>query len=164
MELLRRSEVPKLEAPGSDEHLRALGKITTNFAMLEEVVSVCIWGLIGEEQRLGRVITTELSFSRKVDLLSSLYRYRINSAEKLSELNELLNQLALAEEKRNSITHSHWGAGSTKQTITRIKATAKRGAGLKFQFEKMNVDDLNEIADFIAKLAYTVLKFGEPSI
>lgn len=149
----------KLVIPLTDEHLRSLGKITANFALLEALVSLCIWTLIGGEQRLGQITTAELSFSQKVTLLSSLYRYRVNSAEESTELKGLLSRIAQAEEKRNAITHSVWAAGRTKETVTRIKTTAKRSTGLKFHFQQMSVQDLDEFADFIAEVAYDVQTF-----
>lgn len=149
----------KLKIPLSDEHFRAIGKITAIFAALEENVSFYIWLLIGGEQRLGQIITAELSLSQKVALLSSLYRYRSNSAEEPTELKELLSRVRQAEEKRNAIIHSVWGTGTTRETITRIKTTAKRSRGLTFQFQQTSVRDLDEIADFIAEVAKDVVLF-----
>lgn len=150
----------ELVIPLSDEHLRSIGKITAYFAKLELLVSFCIWSLIEGEQRLGQIVTAELSFSGKVALLSSLYRYRVNSPERLTELEELLDRVSQAEEKRNAMIHSFWGAGRTKETITRIKTTAKRSKGLKFHFQEMKVQELDEVADFIAGVAYDVETFA----
>jgi len=149
----------KVGIPLSDEHLRCIGKVSANFALLEEMVAFCIWSLIGNEQRLGQIITVELSFRQKVALFSSLYRYRVNSSEEPAELKQLLDRATQAEEKRNAIIHALWGTGGAKETVTRFKATAKRASGLKFVSQEMSVQDLDGVADFIAEVVSDVLKF-----
>ena len=73
---------------------------------------------------------------------------------------------AQAEEKRNAIMHSYWGADALwtkdsekKKIVTRIKPTAKRTQGLKHHWQDMSVQDLDEIADFIAEVEGDVRKF-----
>lgn len=146
----------------SDEHVKSIGKIVVIFAVLEFTISSCIHrliGAIGTDHPVGEIITAELSFSQKVTLLSSLYKFRLNDTEKLTELEKLLRRVALAEEKRNAVIHSIWASGDTRDTATRIKTTAKRKQGLKFQFQKLSVEELDEIADFIDEVAYDLQTF-----
>ncbi len=147
----------KLELPPSDEHLRSIGRITVNFALLEEILSLCIRALMKSEQQVGHIITAGLSFKQKVALFSSLYRYKVHSTEEPAELKNLLSRVAQAEEKRNATIHAIWGPGTTKETVTRVKTTAKRSSGLKLHFQEMSVQDLDEIADFIADVTNDVL-------
>ena len=149
----------RVEAPPTPDHLRAIGQITANFAMLELTVRFSVWSLIGLDQRLGQLITADLSFRKLLDLLSNLYRYRVDDPQVIEELDGLIAEAAQAEEKRNLITHSFWAAGDTHETTTRVKMTVKRYRGLKQQSQQMSVQDLDDIADFIAESANHIAQF-----
>ncbi len=162
----------KLELPVSDEHLKSIGRITVNFALLEEILSLCIRALIKSEQQVGHILTAELSLKQKVALFSSLYKYRVHNTEEPPELKKLLSRVAQAEEKRNTTIHALWSTGSTKEMVTRVKITAKRSSGLKFHFREMSVQDLDEIANFIADVTNDLImslprmynpNFGRPA-
>lgn len=151
--------VGKLGTPLGDEDLGAIGRITANFALLEETISTCIGRLVGAGPAIGQIITAELPFRRLLPLLSSLYRHRTSNDEAIAQLDTLLGRVAQAGEKRNLITHSLWGADHTGEKIARIKATARKRKGLKHQFEEMTTSDLDAIADFTATVADEVRQF-----
>src|SRR3990167_7135513 len=54
-----------------DDHCLAIGRITVAFAQLESWLSSFIWSLIGpfSEQHVGQIITAEMSFRQKLDVL-----------------------------------------------------------------------------------------------
>jgi hypothetical protein len=135
------------------EHLTAIGLITINFSMLESTIASGIWLLSGLDQKRGQIITAELSFRALVALFSSLYREQTNDSTKLEELDTLLRKAMSAEEKRNILSHSLWAIGTSDQTISRIKTTAKMSKDLKHTFEQVTVDNLIQIADEIADAA-----------
>lgn len=134
-----------------EDHLKAIGLITINFGTLESTIAQGVWSLLGLDQRIGQIITAELSFKGLVALFSSLYREKNNDAKALEELNDVIKKVIQAEEKRNVISHSQWGAGDSADTITRIKTTAKISKGLRHQFENVTVSELMKIADEIAE-------------
>src|SRR2546426_6141727 len=140
-----------LKAPVPSEHLRAIGQVTVNFALLESALSTFVWELISAEQRLGQTITAELSFRNLVALASSLSRFRNLTGETLERCEALLNRALEAEGHRNAVAHSLWAAGHTPASVTRIKVTAKKSKGLNHQFVQMTVDDLQKVADLIAE-------------
>jgi hypothetical protein len=92
-------------------------------------------------------------------LASSLYRRYDIVGDESRSFEAILNRAVQAEERRNRITHSLWGAGKQPETITRIKTTAKKAVGLKHQFEQMSATDLNAEADFIAVVADEIQRF-----
>lgn len=153
-----RMRAAKVEPPTTD-HLRAIGQITANFAMLEVIVAMSVWSLIGPDQRLGQIITAELSLRKLLDLLSNLYELRVNDPQLIKELKGLIAEASRAEKKRNVITHSYWAAGDTHDIRTRVKMTAKRHKGLKHQSEPMSVEDLDDIADFIGEAGNHIKEF-----
>lgn len=194
----------KFELELDNEYLVSIGKITVNFATLEQVLSFLIWNLIefdevfaklltdvtspSEERlwveyvmstpsglekvpgkRLGQIVTAELSFRQKINLLSSIYRDKLNNSTELAELDRVLAQAAQAEQKRNIVVHSVWTAYAAKETVARIKATAKRRSkGLKLEIKNMSVEDLEDVANYIANVAYEVqtlvIRFYHPNL
>ena len=145
--------------PAIDKQLLApLGEVAANFSMLDNTLSFQIWLLLfgnsSKEQRTGQIVTAELSFKNKVALFSSLFQYRFPDEEPFERLKAIRKKLRVASEKRNQLLHSVWAASGHKDSSTRTKTTAKEKTGINFEFEKMNVKDINKVADFIAELAY----------
>ena len=68
--------------------LEAIGRITVNFALLEEAISLCIWALIGGEQQMGQIVTAELSFRQLVDLFVRCTASRLATPQSLLNLRE----------------------------------------------------------------------------
>jgi hypothetical protein len=141
------------------DHLAAIGLITINFAMLESTIASGVWLLLELDQKRGQIITAELSFRGLVALFSSLYREKTNDSTKLEELDALVKKVMGTEEKRNIISHSLWAIGTSDQTISRIKTTAKMSKGLKHTFEQVTVESLMQIADEIADAAAEIQFF-----
>src|SRR5262245_40400051 len=109
-----------------------IGDITVSFALLESEIQTLIGSFLQEHQRIGQIIKAELAFKNLRALAISLYRERHGEDAGFGALRKLMKRAAAAEEKRNQITHSLWAAGDTKDTITRIKTTAKENRGMHF--------------------------------
>lgn len=117
----------------SDDHCLAIGKITVAFAELESWLSSFIWALIVpfSEQHIGQMVTAEMSFSRKLDLLVSLFQYRCKDASKRDQLKGIVVRLSNLEQRRNTVQHSLWiRQSSDPAEATRLKITSKRKHGL----------------------------------
>jgi hypothetical protein len=114
---------------------------------------------IQDDQRIGQIITAELSFRNLRALTMSLYRERHGEDGDYDELRELMKRASDVEGLRNQITHSVWGAGETAETVTRIKTTAKEKQGLRFSFVKVSADDLGAVAEEILQLGGDVQGF-----
>lgn len=149
-----------LQHPVPENHLKSIGDITVSFALLEFQLQMLIGSLLNERQRIGQVITAELSFKGLKALLVSLYieRHGKDDAD-FEQLKDLINRCGQAEEKRNQITHSIWGAGKDADHITRIKTTAKEKHGIRFQFEDVSSQNLEDFAVEIKKLAHELQTF-----
>lgn len=143
-----------------DQHLKAIGDITVSFALLESQIQTLIGSMLNERQRIGQVITAELSFKNLKALMISLYLERHGKEDADFEtLKKLMNAAGTLEEKRNQITHSLWAAGKDADTITRIKTTAKEKHGIRFQFEEVSADALDAFAAEIRHLAEDIQKY-----
>jgi len=150
----------KLQHPVPDEHLKHIGDMTVSFALLESVIQFFIWILFDDDQRIGQIVTAELSFSRLRALLISLYLERFGDDGDCKTLRSLMQRASVVEQKRNKITHSVWGAGGDTDTIMRIKTTAKEKHGIKFHHEKFSANDLSDFVVEIKELASEIQDFS----
>lgn len=148
-----------LKHPVPSKHLEKIGDITVSFALLENVIQFFIWSLVEQPQRIGQIITADLSFKNSRAILISLYKERHGDDSDFKIIRELMKRAGKIEEKRNQITHSVWAAGKDANSITRCKTTAKEKCGLRFKFEDVTADYLAEIADDIKKLAHEIQDF-----
>lgn len=148
-----------LQHPVPDEHLKHIGDITVSFALLESGLQGLAQSLLGAGQRLGQIVTAELSFKALRALTVSLYLQRNEEDQNFSAFRELIRRAADVEEQRNQITHSLWGAGSDALSITRIKTTAKERHGVRFHFENVTSDQLAAFAREIKVLAQDIQSF-----
>lgn len=131
--------------------LEPIGELTVNFAMLEQAVAHGIWHLVSDDQYLGTILTSELSFRRKVETLSCLHLYRYPGADP-SVFKALAAKLYQLEEKRNTFIHSYWGRDPKSSEIARMKTTAK-AKGLSSQLEIVSRETIVEIALRMAEVA-----------
>jgi len=147
----------KMKSAIPKELLAPLGKILANFAVLESVldfqIGVLTVGGQDGKQRVGQIITAELSFQAKVGLLSSLYQHELPNKTPFEDLKKIRKKLRIANEKRNSLVHSTWSAEGN-----RIAITAKEKHGIKFEFEKMSAKQIEDMADFISEVANEVMR------
>jgi len=133
----------------SDDHCLAIGRITVAFAELESWLSSFIWSLIGpfSEQHVGQMVTAEMSFRQKLDLLVSLFQYRCKDTQKRDELKALVARLSELEQQRNTVQHSLWiRQTSDPGEATRLKITAKRKHGLSHAKEVLTSQPLESLA------------------
>ena len=147
----------------ADELLAPLGKMTAYFAMLESQVSSAIGLLIHgnsiAEQRIGQIVTADLSFKQLVNLFHALALHRFSAEPKVVEAaGKLRTRLVEAGEQRNILTHSIWGAASKRGHATRIKSRLKKGE-LKFTFDDYSADDISKIALGFGALTSDLMEF-----
>ncbi len=115
----------KLKHPVPDNLLVKVGDIVVSFAILESCVQGLLFVLLGEDQRIGKIMAAQLSFRRLRDSVKSLYAERFDSTHDLKHLEELLKEVDSIEQERDKIMHSDWAAGDATNTVTRIKITAR---------------------------------------
>ena len=142
-----------------NEHLTQIGDITVSFALLELKIKLLTWSLISRNQKIGQIITAEMSFKNVRALLISIYLENYGQGEKFQELKRLMTLASSIEERRNQITHSVWAAGKDINHITRIKTTAKESKGLQYKFEEVSIDYLKEFSTEIKQVAESIQDF-----
>jgi hypothetical protein len=148
-----------LTHPVPDQLLARIGDITVSFALLEMTIHTLAGSQLQESQRIGQIITAELSFRSLRALVMSLYRERHGEDADFEILRALMKRAGELEGKRNQITHSIWAAGDSPDTITRIKTTAKEARGIRIDFQHMSAHDLDAIANEMKVLAEETQRF-----
>jgi len=98
-----------------------LGELVIVFGELDDRVSEAIVALLDRGDRVGRVVTDDLGFSVKVNLLRRLYRETRPLSDRLLELDELCNSCLYVARERSRIVHADWeGDGLHAEARTRL--------------------------------------------
>lgn len=138
----------------------AMGRVTLAFSFLEEMLSVLAALFLGQDWKVVQVITAEMSFKQKVNLVSSLYKLKY--ADFVLEpdhdvakevLSELITLCFGAEQLRNQIVHSSYVG------TTRVKTTAKSKRGLSHVVESLDANKVLDVADHIVSVGMGVQEF-----
>ena len=147
----------------ADELLAPLGQVTAYFAMLDSQVSSVIGLLIHgnslAEQRIGQIVTADLSFKQLVNLFHALALHRSGAEPKVADaVGKLRTRLFEAEQQRNILTHSIWTAGAQRGGSMRYKSTIRKG-DLKFTSEEYSADRISQIALGFGALTSDLMDF-----
>lgn len=149
-----------IQHPVGEKLLASIGDITVSFTMLESQIQTLCGSLLLEHQRVGQIVTAELSFRNLRALTMSLFLERHGPDDNDTiAVRDFMRRAAVLEEQRNQITHSVWAAGDGPDTVTRIKMTAKERHGARFDFSSVSADDLAAIANEIKRLAADIQQF-----
>ena len=145
-----------LSSPVGHKHLTALGRVTAFFSQLEDELCRLAWRLLGTEPTVGQIVTAELSFKGLLNLIGCLGQHRFGGQPLMAELEAALTQCAKVEEDRNVLIHSNWFAGQTDDDVHRIKITAKRKSGRRVQFQQIQPEEIEKVAQRIAETTFLV--------
>lgn len=144
----------------SDEMLRALGRVTVNFQLMEMMINTLTGLLISEDARIGQIITSNFSFSRVCDVFLSIVRLRADGHDELiTEVEGLIKTASELEHKRNTLVHSCYTVGEGDGGSHRFKYTADRKKGWKFQSERLTPLQVHQIANEMGQLYHSLVKF-----
>ncbi|MDI6764667.1 MAG: hypothetical protein QME83_16810 [Thermodesulfobacteriota bacterium] len=129
-------------------------KINISNEVLAEIIGKIVTAG-SRRYELGTIMTAELSFRQLVSTLSSLLLFALGKDnDYVAQFERVKPLLFKAEQERNTVVHSVWGAQSSStepHAIIRIKATAKHKKGLRTDFVNMGLEDLCRITDLIGE-------------
>jgi hypothetical protein len=142
----------------------AIGRVALAFSGLEDATRNVILLLSGTDRKAAHIMTAQLSFRQKVDVLASLGKLRIETAVKEDErlataehFAEIMSMCQKAEEMRNTYIHSsyeYYGRGR-KRTF-RAKFSARARHGLNVSMEKLDASLLLDVHDYVMAAAEEV--------
>ena len=149
----------------SEGVIKALGRLTVDFNMLEQVLAFRIWQLLGvNDQAVGRIATADLQYSLLVAKFYALCLQR-NGQPESTELEELRSRLIAVGDERNRMIHSVWGGGQDSDSSIALKFTARGKKGLRTSFENFRPKDIEDVAEEIRTLTGFLLRniaLGDP--
>jgi len=104
-----------------NELKQILGEIVIDFNLLELAVSMVIWELLvpGQDQKVGKTITTDLMFFQKIKLLRRVIKQKLPK-DKQDEFDKLYVRLTKNNDGRNKYIHSLWLPNIGGKTLKRF--------------------------------------------
>ena len=138
--------------------LSEIGKITVAFSYIEHSLAELIGKIVtvgGRPRALGDILTAELSFKQRIGTLESLLLFALGKEHDFTK--QFLQAkffLFKAEQERNLVIHSLWGAANEAEDpnkIVRVKTTAKQKRGLRTDYVSMDLNDLKRITEVLAR-------------
>jgi hypothetical protein len=153
----------------NDDQLKALGRLTAEFSLLELMIASLAWRLSGDA-RSGMIFTSHLSFTRLCQATIALAIEKMKTTPAVADELEQITERALRlEDDRNRLIHSIWfelafsddpGAPPPEPggPLSRIKITAKGKLKVQLQVE-LPPEDIYRVVDEIAKTAGDVVLF-----
>src|SRR5882724_10094125 len=85
--------------------LAAIGLMTTSAAYTESCVDEAIAGCLGVDYEYGQAVTTHMTMPLRFSVLKSAAEIRIDDVDALDRLDDLVDRIERAFEKRNAIVH-----------------------------------------------------------
>lgn len=161
------SDPKEAQFPDSPTNLaEALGAVILNFNDLDNQLAVSIGYLLQKGDRIGQIVTAELSFKNKLNLLASLFRECAPKSEEFDRLGEIVTLCFTVEKLRNQIIHSSWKQDPSSSVTFRSKYTARHKVGLREQREDLTPAQVGEIAVHSGYVIFLLdefmyLEFGE---
>lgn len=155
-----RYDLPEIELPAVGDPFdsptppHAIGETVIYFQELDEQLCTAISFLLQRGDEVGRIVTAELSFKGKVNLIGSLFRQERPESANLGEMRELLAACFQIEERRNQIVHSLWR--TAEPGLTRSKYTARAKHGLRREESVISVAEIDAIWAHCGFLAHSV--------
>lgn len=139
------------------EALQAIGLVTTASSQTESMVRQLIGGLLGIDHLKTGALTTHMAGPLKDHIARSLAEIIAPDIKSLDELDDLLDAINLAFEKRNVIVHNE---------IMRDPATdelwswrEKSRGSYQLELKPIRVEDLREDAATIYKVGMDLMEF-----
>jgi hypothetical protein len=140
------------------EKLRAaIGLMTTAAAQTEGAVEWAIAGCLGIDTEYGAAVTTHMAMPLRFSALRSAAEIRIDDLDALDELDNLIEELEEAFNKRNAIVHHTWCRDPTNGDVFTVKATARTSVVL--DLVPMSIDGVKSDALFMYHAGMKVMSF-----
>lgn len=153
---------------------RELGEAIIRFQNLELIMSGFIWHLLGlpksEVNVVGKIITSQLSFSRLIDLLNSLFIYRmIDERSEIRKLKVILGKISHIESKRNIYFHSLYALNEEGYHLRFKTKVTRKGFASSIDFINKNemtifLDELGKVTRELTTLYTKTLKTLEGTL
>ncbi|MDP3897948.1 MAG: hypothetical protein Q8Q62_14855 [Mesorhizobium sp.] len=142
-----------------NEHLQAIGRVTTAWSVLERVLGMALSRLAMTPEFPALALTKDLNLDYQLKALRTLialhrerYRIQVIPAEYLEILTNMIKEFDRLRHRRNSIVHTVWigGAGDLHSLRSRPVTASVSIANPQ---ESLSLEDITRAADAIQALA-----------
>lgn len=142
----------RLQGPLTDDHFKAIGRISVNFSNLEFMMKLCVNYLVGGGQDEGLMLTAHLGFLQLTTVLHQLYRRKnVTDSARLTEIDALVGHIDTARISRDTIVHSNWFYAEDGEAFG-FKFPRGRPKWFSPTVSKMKPSDLEDVAKTIKNL------------
>jgi hypothetical protein len=146
-----------------DEYYRAIGQIVVKYSALEQMVTYLVTQLIANNHQVGDIVTAEISFSKKLALLSCLHRLRQKDQSRIDLLDKAIGQIGTLEDRRNQVIHSNWEFNDKELLVNRYKVTARKNKGLRYNLKPTPIQELKQLVKDINGSMHDLVYFMQVS-
>lgn len=133
----------------SDEQLRAIGRVTVNWCLLEYVVGRVVAEMLSITQKQGRILTQPLRIMQKLEVLQLLSELNAWPESERTELNKVVQTIDHARQKRNLIAHGLWVEDADGCHYL-VQYGGNKKNRLSGSLERMTIADIDAIAQSVA--------------
>ena len=148
----------------TNEFLRQLGRFVISWSQLEATVDEAIATCLSDDLNLGVHVTAGQHFRARVDLLNSVFLYRIHDDAIRSSFREWYKEVIDLATQRNNIMHSSWAiaefyTGYNEKVFSvhthKFKKNAKHG--LDIDLSAPNAKSMKSLVKEVQKADRTIL-------
>jgi hypothetical protein len=134
-----------------DAHYAAVGKVASNWAVLERLIDSAIWGLASVDDIPGACLTSQFpSIGRRLDAFSALLRIRDATDALMKKVGQFTKAANDLQRERNRIMHDPWVLDKETGVPHRFQITADPRP--VFKYRAVPTADVLSIVDKIASL------------
>ncbi len=130
----------------------AIGGVVVNFQHLEFTIVRLIWIMAAPDDNIGQLITACVMFSKLLDLLTSVFQFRVQTQALVDKFQSLISRARSVNADRNRIVHSWWFTNLDGTEPSRLKFSPKGT-------QDASAIDMNSLAVEISNLADVFDKF-----
>jgi hypothetical protein len=149
-----RNRPPELISLDVDpEHLAAVGKVATEWAVLETFLNMAIWQLADLGSEAGACLTAQIqTIVRRVDTIIALMRLKNADETFIKAIGRFYEKANKLSKERNRIVHDPWGTGIETGKTYRTEITAEKR--LIFEHKQIETGTVLKTASDINKLRW----------
>lgn len=146
---------PNFKLP--DDYHTAIGVITVNAAILDNLINNAIWLILRMPPENGRLITDPiLSTQRKINLLQNLVDPTISNDALKTDFLEVITKLRTAQKSRSKIVHARWVVRLSDHSVHIEVASSDE---TQPEVESMPLDKLRGYGDQLAQANLALEQF-----
>lgn len=141
-----------------EDFIKAIGRLTLNFAHLEFCFMLFAGSQMGVRQPLNQIVISELSFKQLLHISAAIFKKIETDESLISRFEKILKAAFILEQQRNTLIHSIYGQSINPKIIIRRKNTAKGKNGFREVEEIVDAESVNKVADKMNEVSIDLKK------